>query len=54
MTFVAHVAQEGYVASAMAKILCSDPDVQGFCDLVQGRHQEWIVRHLFFPGQEGI
>jgi hypothetical protein len=54
MTFVAHLAQEGYDASAMAMILCSDPDVQGVCDLAQGLHQGWIVRDLFFRGQKGI
>jgi hypothetical protein len=40
---VAHLAREGYVPSAMAMVLCNDPDVQGFCAMVQGLHQEGVV-----------
>jgi hypothetical protein len=45
MTPVAHLAREGYVPSAMAMVLCNDPDIQGFCNMVQGLHQEGVVRH---------
>jgi hypothetical protein len=44
MTPVAHLAREGYVPSAMAMVLCNDPDIQGFCNMVQGLHQEGVVR----------
>jgi len=44
MTPVAHLAREGYVPSAMAMVLCNDPDIQGFCTMVQGLHQEGVVR----------
>lgn len=43
MTPVAHLAREGYVPSAMAMVLCNDPDIQGFCNMVQGLHQEGVV-----------
>jgi len=43
MTPVAHLAREGYVPSAMAMVLCNDPDIQGFCTMVQGLHQEGVV-----------
>lgn len=45
---VAHLAREGYVPSAMAMVLCNDPDVQGFCAMVQGLHQEGVVRLSYF------
>jgi hypothetical protein len=46
MTPVAHLAREGYVPSAMAMVLCNDPDIQGFCTMVQGLHQEGVVRYI--------
>jgi hypothetical protein len=46
MTPVAHLAREGYVPTAMAMVLCNDPDVQGFCAMIQGLHQEGVAFHL--------
>lgn len=43
MTPVAHLAQNGYVPTAMAMVLCNDPNVESFCSMVQKLHQEGVV-----------
>ena len=45
---VSHLARDGFTPIAMGMVLCNDPDVTSYVQMVQGFHAEGVVRFVLY------